>query len=115
MVPLDMVLRHELRHCPSEVAFAQRDDLPQALRLDRQDEPFRVRIQVRTPRRQLEARDTSSPQQAGELPREQRVAVVDQVFDASRKIAVEDIIATELRRVRARGEAGAIGELRIDA
>ena len=39
MVPLNVVVRHELRHCPSEVAFAQRDDLPQALRLDRQDEP----------------------------------------------------------------------------
>src|SRR5215471_8467677 len=37
-VPLEVVVRHELRHRPSEVAFAQRDDLPQALRLDRQNE-----------------------------------------------------------------------------
>src|SRR5262249_43001107 len=78
MVALDVVVRRELRYRPSQVAFAE-GMVFHKHRLDRQHEPLRVRIQVGTSRGQLEALDARSPQQGVELPREQRVAIVDQV------------------------------------
>ena len=47
MIPLDVVVLHVLLHRVAQMTFAQRDNLGQALGLDRLDESFRIGVQVR--------------------------------------------------------------------
>ena len=62
------------------MSLAEEDEVVQALVLDRLHEPLRVRIAVRTPRRDLHAGDAPGSQDIGERLREQRVSIVDQEF-----------------------------------
>jgi hypothetical protein len=73
-----MIVLNELAHCASKMSLAKRNELFQALRLDRQDESLRVRVQVGTPRRQLDAFDSGSAKEGAELVGEQRVPIVNQ-------------------------------------
>src|SRR5262249_6384540 len=47
MIPLAVVMRNELRHCSSEVPFAQQNHAVETFLLDRPHKPLRVRIRIR--------------------------------------------------------------------
>src|SRR5262245_30814232 len=49
MIPLTMIMMDELRHGPSEVALAERNQPVEALLLDGSDKTLRVRIRIRCP------------------------------------------------------------------
>ena len=52
VVPLEPIVLHEFMHRPSQVRLAQWNDPVQTLASDREHEPLRVHVQVRTTRRQ---------------------------------------------------------------
>ena len=49
MVALGVVVLHELADDEAQVTFAERDDVPEALVLDRSNKPLGVGVQVRAP------------------------------------------------------------------
>jgi hypothetical protein len=53
MVPLTMIVSHEIRDGSSKVALANRNDPIEALLFNRSHEAFRVRIRIRRPERCL--------------------------------------------------------------
>jgi hypothetical protein len=67
VVSFEMVVLDELPHRPAKMPLAKRNELVQALRLDRQHEPLRVRIQVGTPCRQLDALDSRCAKDVAKL------------------------------------------------
>ena len=56
VVALGVVVLEELSDDAAQMIFAERDDVPQALLLDRANEPFRVGVQIRAARRQPQER-----------------------------------------------------------
>ena len=77
-----MVVLDVLANEKAQVAFAEHDHPAQTFLFDRPDEPFRVCVQVRTSRRELDRRDTAVLQDLVEPLGEQRVPVVNQMFRA---------------------------------
>ena len=53
MVPLTVVVRHEVRNRAAKVALAQRDHAVEAFLLDRPNEPLGVHVAVRRAERRL--------------------------------------------------------------
>jgi len=78
-----MVVFGVLGHDKAKVPLAERDNPRETLRLDRADEPLRVRVQVRTARRQLDGLNAPSAQDPPEFLSKQRIAVVDQMSRAA--------------------------------
>lgn len=62
-----------------EMPLADRDDLGEALFLDRPHEPLSVRVQVRTAGWEHDWLNAGGPQQGGQPATEKRIAVMDQV------------------------------------
>jgi len=78
-----MVMLGELGQDLPQVALPERDDLGQALGLDRANEAFREGVQVRTAGRELHRFYPRGLQDCLEARREQRIAIVDQVARAA--------------------------------
>ena len=85
MIALGVVVRDELANDDTEMALAERDDVPKAFLLDGANEAFREGIEIRAPRRQSHQRDPRGSQQALELRCVQRVSIDDQVAEASQR------------------------------
>lgn len=79
MVALKVVVRDELGDGEAEVSFPEQHEPVEALRLDRQDEPFGESVQVRAVGWQLQAFHASPSKKLSELVGEQRIAIVDEV------------------------------------
>ncbi len=85
MIALDVVVLYELAHDAPQVTLAQGDDVPEALVLDRADEPLGVGVQVRASAgqaQQLHARDL---EKAPEVRRVEGIAIDDQMPDARQR------------------------------
>ena len=110
VVPLVVIVFDVLANERSQVLLTERDDVPQALGLDRTDEALGVRVQVRASRRKAKQLHVGGREQRLELGRVQRVPVHDQVAslpeEAARHVGE---VAADLRHPRAVGavrEAG---------
>ena len=79
MIALAVVMIHVLAHRPPKVAFPNRNDLRQALRLDRSNEPLRVGVQIRAPARKPQGADAGAAQDLSEALREERIAVMNEI------------------------------------
>ena len=79
MVAIQVIMRGVFVDGVPQVPLADRDDLRQALLLDRPDEPLGVGVEVGAPRGCPHRLDPGRPQQGMELGAEERVPVVDQV------------------------------------
>ncbi len=69
----------------AQVALTQQDDSVETLLLDGSHEPFRVGIQDRASRRQLDRLDTAALEDLAEGMSEERISVVNQVLPSSEK------------------------------
>ncbi len=74
VVALEMVMLDKLADGPSEMPLAEQHELVQALGLDRQDEPLRVRVEVGTVSGELQSLHTGGVEQAAEFVGEHRIA-----------------------------------------
>ena len=79
VVALAMVMRHEFSSRFPHRALTEQDHPLQTRFLDRPYKPFRVRVQIGTARWKLHRGNTRFSQQAQELGRKQRVAIMDEV------------------------------------
>ncbi len=86
MVALGVVVFHELAHDGTQVTLAQRDDVPQALVLDRPNKPLGVRIEVRAVRGQAQQLYARGLQQGPEVRRVEGISIDDQVVLATYSI-----------------------------
>ena len=79
MVPFQMVMRNELSNCVSQRIFTKENHLFQTTFFDRADEPFRIRIQIRRPRRQFDGFDAGACEYGEKVFRIERISVVDEI------------------------------------
>ena len=79
VIALAVVVRDVLAHRSPKVRFTNRNDLCQALGLDRSHESLRVRVQIGAPAREPYRMDTGALERCPKQLCEQRIAVVDQV------------------------------------
>src|SRR5499427_802583 len=79
VVALAMVMRHEFSSRFPDGALTEQDHPLQTRFLDRPYKPFRVRVQIGTARWKLHRGNARFPQQAKELGRKQRIAIMDEV------------------------------------
>jgi hypothetical protein len=77
VVPFEMVVLDELAHGAAKMSLTERDQLVQALGLDRQHEALGVCVQVETARRKLDAFDSRSAKDVAELVGKERIPIVD--------------------------------------
>jgi hypothetical protein len=85
MVALRVVVLHELAHDGAQVTFAERNDVPEALVLDRPNEPLGVGVQVRAPRRQAQQSYARDLEKAPEVRRIEGIAIDDEVPEARQR------------------------------
>ncbi len=73
MVALGVIVLHELVHDGAQMTLAERDDVPEALPLDRANEPLGVGVEVRAPRRQAQQSYARGLRQGPEVRRIERI------------------------------------------
>jgi hypothetical protein len=107
-----MVVLHELAHDGAQMTLANGNDVPEALVLDRANEPLSVGVQVRAPRRQAEPLHARGLQESPEVRRIEGIAIDDEVPDA-RQRARRGVgeVAGGLRHPSAVGRAGDAGDV----
>jgi hypothetical protein len=79
MIPLQVVMCHELPDRLPQRTLAKEDQSIQARLLDGPHKAFRMGVQVGGTRRQLHRLDSNIREHIHELRREQRVAIMDQI------------------------------------
>ena len=62
MIPLAVVVRDVLADQEAQVALAKRDDAVETLLFDRPNEPFGIRVEIGTLRRQSDGMDSTAGQ-----------------------------------------------------
>ena len=85
VVSLAMVVLDVLVNYLPQVAFTQQNDSVETFLLDGAHEPFRVGVQIRASRRQLDRLDTAALEDLAESTAEERISVVNQVPRSSEK------------------------------
>jgi hypothetical protein len=112
VVALGVVVLNELADDAAQMTFAERDDVSQALLLDRANEAFRVSVQVRAARRQPQERHPRPVEKALHVRGVKRISVHDEVMVASERPGhgVGEI-ASDLRHPSAVGVGGDAGDV----
>ncbi len=112
MVALGVVVLHELAHDGAQMTLAERDDVPEALALDRPNEPLGVGVEVRAPRRQAQQLYARGLQQGPEVRRIEGIAIDDEVPEARQRARCGvGEVAGDLRHPSAVGRAGDAGDM----
>src|SRR5580700_7900556 len=112
VVALGMVMVHELAHDGAQMTLAERNDVAEALVLDRANEPLGVGVEVRAFRRQAQQLHARGSQEVPEVRRVERITIDDQVPEA-RQRARRGVgeVAGDLRHPSAVGRAGNAGDV----
>jgi len=79
MFSLVVIVPDVFTHRAPKMAFAEQNNLSQALRLDRTHETLGVRVEVRASARKPHEPDARTLDRRLKSPREQRISIVDQV------------------------------------
>jgi len=85
VVALRVVVLDELADDAAQMTFAERDDVAQALLLDRADEPLRVGVQIRAARRQPQERHPRHVEKALQVRGVERISIHDEVTVAAER------------------------------
>ncbi len=85
VVALGVVVLHELAHDGAQMTFAEGNDVPEALLLDRPNKPLGVGVEVRAPRRQAQQLHARGFEQAPEVRRIEGISIDDQVPEARQR------------------------------
>ncbi len=112
MVAFDVVVLHELAHDGAQVPLAERDNVPEALVLNRANEPLGVGVEVRAVGRQAQQVYARGLQQGPEMRRIEGVAVDDDVSEARQRAGCGvGEVAGGLRHPSPVGRAGDAGDV----
>ena len=89
MISLHVIVLDELADDEAQVLLAERNDVPETLLPDGSNEPLRVCVQVRAPRRQTKQLNVRSGQDFFEVPRVERIPVDDEMGKTTKHPIVE--------------------------
>jgi len=112
VVALGVVVLHELVHDGAQMTFAEGNDVPEALGLDRPNKPFGIGVQIRAPRRQAQQLNAGGLQESPEVRRKEGIAIDDEVPEA-RQRARRGVgeVAGDLRHPSPVGRTGDAGDV----
>ncbi len=97
VVALGVVVLDELSDDAAQMIFAERDDVPETLLLDRANEPFRVGVQIRAARRQPQERHARHAEKALHVRGVKRISVDDVSTSTLKKSAAAMAVLAPLR------------------
>src|ERR1700723_2160086 len=112
MVALGVVVLHKLAQHGAQMTLAERDDMPEALLLDRSNEPLGVSVEVRAVRRKAQQVHPRRLQGGPEVRGVEGIAIDDEVPEARQRTGrgVGEV-AGDLRHPSAVGHAGDAGDV----
>jgi len=82
VIPFGVIMRDELPDRSPQMTLAEWDDVPQAFLLNRANESFRERVQIRSPSRQQQELHARRIQETFEMRRVERIAIDNQIARA---------------------------------